>query len=291
VASFDEVIPPGQAGKVTAAVRTDGLAGTVSKVVTVTTDDPGRPTFPLTIRATIVASVDFFPARSMFLGLARSEGAAGKVLVRKNAGEKGTLEVTGLTSSATWLKVSARKVEVAEPQAPPLPPAQPSDWVIEARVEGEPRAGQVPAQVKFKTGLQREPEVDFQVVVRVPPPLSFSVPLLDLPYPGDPAQPVKGTVYVQLGSGQDGKGLSVESISPAFRAVVEQVDPRSFKVDITWTPIPGDTSREGAVVAKLGSLSTSMAVRVPAVAVAPPAAPPPVASPRLSPPVPPKGDR
>jgi len=274
VASFDEVIPPGQAGKVSAAIRTDGLSGAVSKVVTVTTDDPGRPTFTLTLRATIVASVDFYPSRSMFLAAGLPGGPGGKVLARKSADEKGSLEITGLTASAPWLKVSARKLEAAAPAGPGLPPSMPSDWLIEAKIEGEPPPGNNPAQVKFKTGLSREPEIEIPVNVRVPPPLSFSAPVLDMPVDAEPPQSARGTIYVLLGPGLDPKGLLVESVSPGFRAKTEPVDSRRVRVDVTWSPVAGDMSREGAIVAKLGELSASISVRLtaPVLPAAPPAA-------------------
>ncbi len=278
MASFDEVIPPGEAGKVIAAIRTDALSGAVSKVVTVTTDDPGRPTFALTLRATVVASVDFYPSRSMFVSARNPDNPGGKVLARKSANEKGSLEVTGLTASAPWLKVSARKLEAAAPAGAGLPPSIPSDWLIEARIEGEPPPGRNAVQVKFKTGLAREPEIEIPVVVIVPAPLSFSSPVLDLPTTNaDPPQSARGTVYVLLGSGLDPKGLSVESLSPAFRVKTEQVDPRRVRVDVTWSPVAGDTSRESAIEAKLGDLSASIAVRL--TAPVPPAPPPAVITP------------
>lgn len=275
MASFDEVIPPGEAGKVNAAIHTDNLSGAVSKVVTVTTDDPGRPTFALTLRATIVASVDFYPSRSMFVAARNPDNPGGKVLARKSANEKGSLEVTGLTASVPWLKVSARKLEAAAPAGAGLPPSIPSDWLIEARIEGEPPPGRNAVQVKFKTGLAREPEIEIPVVVIVPAPLSFSSPVLDLRTDAEPPQSARGTVYVLLGSGLDPKGLSVESLSPAFRAKAEQVDPRRVRVDVTWSPVAGDTSRESAIVAKLGELSASIAVKLTApVPPAPPSAAP-----------------
>ncbi len=262
MASFDEVIPPGQAGKVSAAMRTDGLSGQVSKIVTVTTDDPGRPTFNLTLRATIVASVDILPARSLFLSTGLVEKPVAKVLVRKSANERGELEITDLTSSVPWLKVSARKPGVGPPAGPGLPPSVPSDWLIEATVDGEPPPGGTTVQVKFKTGLAREAEVTLPAIVRVPPPLSFSMPVLDMPAVGEPPQSAQGAVDILLGAGLDAKDLSIESLTSTFRATTRSISPRRLRMDVTWSPIAGDTTREGAIVAKLGSLSASIAVRV-----------------------------
>ncbi len=262
MASFDEVIPPGQAGTVNALIHPENLSGPVSKVVTVTTDDPARPTFALTLRATIVASVDILPTRALLLTSGSPESAGTKVLVRKNATEKGDLEITGLSASEPWLKVSARKPGAAPPAGPGLPPSVPSDWLIEAALDGEPPPGHLSVQVKFKTGLAREPEVTLPAVVRVPPPLSFSVPALDMPANGDPPQTARGAVDILLGAGLNPKDVTIESLSPMFRATTTQIGPRRLRMEVTWSPVAGDTSREGAIVAKLGSLSASIAVRV-----------------------------
>ena len=50
---YDKVIAPGKVGSVTLEVaKTDGYKGEVSKTASVTTNDPERQTFTLTLRAT-----------------------------------------------------------------------------------------------------------------------------------------------------------------------------------------------------------------------------------------------
>src|SRR5688572_19883196 len=51
VADFDEIIKPGQTGKVTAHVDTVSFAGPTSKSVTLETNDPNTPSAQLTISA------------------------------------------------------------------------------------------------------------------------------------------------------------------------------------------------------------------------------------------------
>ncbi len=280
MASFDEVILPGQAGKVTAAVRTEGLAGAVSKVVTVTTDDPGRPTFSLTLRATIVASVDFFPSKMLFVAAGSPEGEPGRLLVRKSASEHGNLAISELASNAAWLKVSARKVEAPEPADGGLPPAMAADWVIEAKVDGKPPSARGTAVVKFKTGLQREPEVSFPVTLSVLPPLTFSTAMLYIPNPAVPGEPGRGTAFIQVRPGLDASGLTVETTPSAFGAVLERMGPHRYRVGVTWTPADAAAPREGALIAKLGAVSVSMGVRVNS-------QPAPVSGPAAAPAVPP----
>ncbi len=58
---FDKVIPPGQVGKVKAAIHTTTFKGPVSKSVTVTTNDPNKPTFSLQMKATVTVPIDVQP--------------------------------------------------------------------------------------------------------------------------------------------------------------------------------------------------------------------------------------
>jgi hypothetical protein len=263
VASFDEVVPPGKAGKVIAAVRTEGLAGVVNKVVAVTTDDPGRQNVTLMLRANIVTSVEFLPTRALFVPAGPAAAGTGKLVIRKNETEKGQLEISGISANVPWLKVSARKVE--SPESPPSSgavPAQPSDWVIEAKIEGEAPARQVSAEIRFKTGLPREPEISFPVTVRTISPITFSAPMVYLPYPGEPPQPERGTVYVRVEPPLDPNSLTVEAAPTAFQAVANLVGPTRVRIDVTWTPAGESTPREGTVVAKLGTALASVPVKV-----------------------------
>ncbi|MBZ5638767.1 MAG: hypothetical protein LAO51_08415 [Acidobacteriia bacterium] len=291
MASFDEVIPPGQVGKVVAAVKTEGMApGTVNKVVAVSTDDPGRQNFTLILRANIVTSVDFLPTRALFVPAGPAAAGTGKLVVRKNETEKGELRVSDIAANVPWLKVSARKVE--SPESPPSSgavPAQPGDWVVEAKIEGDPPAGQVTAEIRFKTGLPREPEITFPVTVRTTSPITFSAPMVYLPYPGEPPQPQRQTVYVRVEPPLDPNKLTVEATPAAFEAVANLVGPTRVRVDVTWTPAGESTPRDGTVTAKLGTAIVSVPVKVnpkaapivvnptpsPAPASVPPAAPVP----------------
>jgi hypothetical protein len=267
VASFDEVVPPGKAGKVTASVKTDGLLGVVNKVVSVTTDDPGRPNISLILRANIVTSVDFLPTRALFVPAGAAAAGTGKLVVRKNETEKGDLKVKDITASVPWLKVSARKVEVPEqPPSSGAVPAQPNDWVIEAKIDGEPPqappGGQLSAEIRFKTGLSREPEVTFPVTVRTTPPIQFSGPMVYIPYPGEPPQPQRSTIYVRVEPPLDPNSLKVEAVPPAFQAVANLVGPTRVRVDVTWTPSGENTPKDGSVTARLGTAVISVPVKV-----------------------------
>ena len=96
MASFDEAILPGQAGKVTASIRTDGYSGPISKPIAVRTNDPARPALTLTLRATVVASVNFYPGRNLVLSVGRGD----EKLCGSAPSARGCQEGTGSTPFA-----------------------------------------------------------------------------------------------------------------------------------------------------------------------------------------------
>lgn len=62
---FDKVIPPGGVGKVSAVIHTTTFKGPVSKSVTVTTNDPDKRTFSLTLKANVTVPIDIQPSENV----------------------------------------------------------------------------------------------------------------------------------------------------------------------------------------------------------------------------------
>lgn len=275
MASFDEAIPPGQAGKVTASVRTDGLSGPVNKVVTVQTNDAAKSTFTLTLRATIVGSVTFYPSRSMFLSVGQSEDNAARTLIRKDDSETGALAVTDLTSSVPWITATAKKIEAAGQAVVGLPPTLPGDFLLEAKLSGPAPKVPTPVEIRFKTGLTREPEATVQLTVRVLPELMLSTPQVILPAPAAGAA-AQGAVFLNVRRDLDPSDLQVMAEPPPFKVEKTAVGDHRFSLQVSWKDEPaGTVPRDGRVTVVLGAARATSTIRV-----LPPQVPPePVAAP------------
>jgi len=154
-------VPPGQEGRLKVTVKTAGYRGTVTKSIAVKSDDPVRPDVTLKVRMAIVGSAVLMPSHRLVLRYREGQSTTGKLLVRKDPTESGTLEVTELASSEPWLAVRVRKVDSEESMAGGIQPA-PGDFMLEAEVPESPGSGMHHAEVTFRTGLPREP------VIRVP---------------------------------------------------------------------------------------------------------------------------
>jgi hypothetical protein len=276
VASFDEAIPPGQAGKVTASVRTDGLAGSVSKVVTVQTNDPARTTFPLTLKATIVASVNFYPSRSLFLSIGQTEDNTARTILRKDDTETGALAVTELTSSVPWITATARRIDAAGQAAVGLPPTLPGDYLLEAKLTGPAPKVPTPVELRFKTGLAREPEASVQLTVRVLPELMLSTPQVILPAPA-PGVAAQGAVFLTVRRDLDPSELQVMAEPPPFKVEKSPSGEHRYALQLSWKDEPaGSAPRDGRLTVVLGGARATANVRVlpPQVPDAPVVAPP-----------------
>ena len=262
MASFDEVIPPGQVGKVTAQLHTDNYRGPVEKVITVTSTDPINPAVTLRFKANIVGSVQILPRPGLSFPAGMAWDYSGKVLIRKDQTEKGELKLTDVATNVPWLTAKARKVEKIEPPVDGLPDAEPGDYVLEVAVSDDaPQvAGGYP--VTFKTGLEREPEMTLPVSVVLQTPMRVMPSPLFLPQPQDESKGTAATLSVALRPGL-GKQPLTATVSPdSFTVSLEPDGPRKYKANVVWKPAGPDTPTKGNVVFRVGEESQTVLVRI-----------------------------
>ena len=94
---YDKSILPGGEGKIRASLDTAHYSGPISKTITVTTDDPAKATFTLTLKADIFTYVEISPSKSISLRTQAGQEAAQTVTlspkgVKELALKKITLE-------------------------------------------------------------------------------------------------------------------------------------------------------------------------------------------------------
>lgn len=262
MASYDEVIPPGQAGKVTATVKTENYRGPVEKSITVTTNDAKQPTFQLRIKATITGSVVLLPGHGLSFPSGANWNYSGRLLIRKDETETGGLKISDVTSSAPWLRASARRVEEVEPAAQGLPEARPGDYILDVSVDGAPPKGQPSQRVKFKTSLTREPEVTVPVSVVVPAGLTVVPSTITLAQP-KPGEEATGALTATIRPGLEKEKLEAVASPDAFQVKLEPVGPRRYKAIVSWNPNAEAAATQGTIIFRLGKEeSVTVLVRV-----------------------------
>lgn len=262
MASFDEVVPPGKAGTIRVSIHTANYKGTIGKTVTVTHNDASQGAVTLGVKANIVGSVDVLPYASLQLG-AKLKGFASpaKLIVRKDSTENGTLAVDGVTTSAPWLKVSARRVKSDEPSGDGIPAALPGDFVFSAQVEAPP-VGSHAESFTFKTGLPREPKVTVPVMVMVQAAVYLQPNDLILSPRPDASAGATGQVLASVREDLDPKTVVVTSDAPAFSAHVEPPGERAFRLVVDWEEKGKDSPTETKIHVRAGGETVDLPVRV-----------------------------
>jgi len=289
-------------GKVTAQLKTEGYRGPVEKAITVRSSDPAKSIVNLRLKANVVGSVDVLPRAYVGLPSAPQWEYETKLLVRKDATEKGELAITEFTTSVPWLKGKVRKVENPEPEAPGLPAAKPGDYVLDLALADETPAGQSAQNIRFKTALPREPVVSIPVIVAILQPIQ-TMPTSLVSNPPPDAAEVSMPFTAVLRPGLAKESFKAEVSPASFEVKVEPDGARRFKGTVTWKKKDGAPEKEGKLVLSASGQDVTIPVRVIERAVraqapagaAPPKAPgqpgtqpaSPVPSPAPSPQVPP----
>jgi len=264
VASYDEAIPPGQVGKISATVKTEGARGHIEKSITVTSNDDARGPVNLRLRADIVGSVEFLPRAGLLFPAGAQWDWSAKLLVRKDEGEKGELKISDVTASVPWIKATAKPVTEPLPAAEGVPMAFPGDWLLNVEVTDEAPKVQGAFDVKFKTGLTREPEAKLPISVVLQHPMRAVPSSLMLQAPPAGGE-VSGTVTVALRPGLDKETPTATVSAEAFSVKLEPAGHRKFAARVTWRPdpkAPESTPRSAVVTLKIADGQLPIQVRV-----------------------------
>jgi hypothetical protein len=244
-------------------MKTGSHRGALSKPVTVTTNDPAQASVVLNIQAQVQGSVLVLPTAA--LSFATFSERPGRLLIRKDPTETGTLAVGGVAATLDWLQVTARKVADGETAIEGVPQAQAGDWLIEVRPASMPTPGAYNGTLTFDTGLPREPKVSVPLMTFVRPPITAS--------PGEAVLRgnVETIVLVAARPDVDADALRATAEPAGLEAVLERSAQRTFRLHVAWKGDPATRPSAGKV--KLGSGAASIEIPV-RFENAPPAAPP-----------------
>jgi hypothetical protein len=243
----------------TVTLRTEKLKGKVGKGISVYSNDPDTPTLRLAVRATIWGSVVVLPREYIAIGGKQTRRGTSKVLVRQDPTESGELKISGLRASLPWLAAEAQKLDAKRPPSDGLPLGLPGDYLLEVKIAEPPenRASRIRANVTFKTGLERQPEVSIPVTVDLRPPVSLSAGklLLDSPAEGEVTEK---TVLVTVRPGLDPNRLKAAAHPESLKVELKPAGPRQFKAHVYWD---GRALEEGFVTFSIGGESHGLPVQ------------------------------
>lgn len=235
-------------------MKTAGHRGELTKTISVRTDDPQSASTVLSIHATIEGSVLLLPTPAISLSTFRAGPRGGKILVRQDPTENGTLALSDVKVSLPWLTVKSRKVVSAGEREEGLPEAQPGDWVLELDPSGEPEPGNYQASVVFKTGLPREPEVTVPAYVSVRGVFTVS------PREAVVTPPAETVVLVAVRPDTDPDSVRVTAKPEGVHAELEKTSARAFRLHVSWKG-EGAPPASGEVTVASGEKTETIPVR------------------------------
>ncbi len=258
MASFDEVILPGQVGLLKVRLDTSKISGRTSKQIAVFTNDPKALETTVVLKAEVVSSVLLIPVNSLQLTNTGQRQDRGKrLLIRKDPTERGELRVTDLRASVDWIAASVRKLEVETTVGPTFPRGRPGDYLLEISFVNYPPNGVSKAEVTFKTGLPRFPEKT------VPINVDYAAPVImnrqEIVLPAGVAGEYKDSVLLTIRKGLDPATLSVQSHVDPVQIALQQVGERHFKLFLIWN---GEPFEPGILSASVGGHHYDLPVRI-----------------------------
>lgn len=223
---FTKVVPPGQEGKITLSVGTEGYTGPVSKNAEVYTNDPQKPQFTLVInfivpndmtpQGKIVGPFIVGPTNQWSARSPRGLSANGLITVYNNTAEP--IKITQMTPGGEAFSVKLQTLEEGK------------RYALEVLSSPTLPTGNHTQTVRLATDSKQMPEltVDLQVIIAPavtvnPANLVFeNVPVSD---PEADVTYLSKFVWVKLGRGN---GLEVKSITsslPFLKINNESTDP------------------------------------------------------------------
>jgi hypothetical protein len=213
----------------------------------------------LSLRAVILGSVIVLPREYITVGGPPTGKRGSKVLVRQDPLESGELTITDLKTSLPWLEARAERLEQKRPPSDGLPVGRPGDYLLEVEAERPPEipSERTRAQLSFKTGLKRQPEVTIPINIDLRPPVILSTKRLLLAPPAD-GEVTNGTILVSVRPGLNPGLLRAEASPDSLKVELEPAGSRRFKAHVSWD---GGKLEGGAVIFNVGGESHELPVQ------------------------------
>ena len=157
VVKFDNQIPPGTTGTISAKVDTSNFNGPISKSMLVATNDPNIPSLSLVIKALVRPYVEVLPRPLVRFNAVQGERTEQKLTVV--SAEADGLVVSKVETSLSFLETEIRKLGKDELiQGKPEP-----QYEVTLRLSEDAPAGPVSARAMIHTSNPKAPKVPVRI--------------------------------------------------------------------------------------------------------------------------------
>jgi len=228
--SFDSLVPAGGEGRITLALDTHSLSGSVAKSAVVVTDDPVTPQATLTVAALVTTPVVVLPTGYLRVEtLVGRGGAASQVLASDDA----SFRPDGVETEVAWLKGSVEPLPTAER----LAGRGSVQYRLTLSVSPEAPEGLLGGTVRVRTGLARPSALEVPIAGFVRPSVSLSASRIDFRSFGPSSEPLRR--FFVLTGNDEAATLSVLSASVTVKGITVKAAPLdAHRVEVTLTAEP-----------------------------------------------------
>jgi hypothetical protein len=250
VTEFDKVIPPGGAGKVTAAIHTTNFKGPIAKSVTVTTNDPDHRTFALQLKAVVTVPIDVQPSENVaFMGRYDELKPQELTLV---ASDGKPFDISSATPADTTFTVKVEatpETGTAEKPKPGTLASGSSRYKVTISPPAEPKIGRLMTQIDINTTHPKVATLTLRVNGNVTGDITFAPQTVMLMVGGAAtAEQKEAKVLLEKPTGDPLKILGVTANNPGLKPSYKMLkDGREAEITIKYDGAPLTTALNAAV--------------------------------------------
>jgi len=280
VTEFDKVIRPGGVGKVNANIDTTTLKGPVTKTVTVTTNDPDKPTFTLTMKVDVKVPIDVQPSETaMFQGRAGNLKPQELTLTATDGKPFDIVSVTPSDANVT-ATIAADPAENAGSPKAGTAASGAKKYVLKVQASPTLKLGSTSGSIAVKTTHPKSADMTIRYFANVTGNLQVMPERVMLSVPDDP--PTEGvTQHVALKRAPDATGqVKVKSTASSDARVTAKLttkkDGEDYDLAVTYSgPPPTSSTIANVTVETTDSLQPTLTIPVHVRAQAPASVAPP----------------
>ncbi len=232
VADYDNVIAPGQSGKVRVSVDTSTFSGAIAKGVTVFTNDPATPQMELTIKAQVEPFIKVKPGYARYITV-QGEDKEGTIVQTLWTPDGSPMKIVKVDSPYPYLKVEFHE---AKPEERLKEIADQPQWKVEMHLSNDAPVGPLTESVKIYTDSAKQKLVQVPVSGFVRPMVAVTPQVADFGQV-TVSDPIRKSLNVQNFATEPIKITGVESSVQGIEAQVEAIrDGREYEVRVTLKP-------------------------------------------------------
>jgi hypothetical protein len=250
ITEFDKTIEAGKTGKVHAKITLSSFDGPITKLISVSTNDPANPLLTLAITAKVIPWISAKPGFARFLVLQGETNDAVQTSVLVSP-EGTPFKILRVESSVPGAAASFH--EAAEAQR--LPGFNGKQWAVDIKLNNNIKVGPLADYVTVTTDHPHQKEIKIAVSGMVRPMFSINPARIDL---GEVTNIKDGEkrVYIRYNN-LNGSDVKITEASCSIKAVNVNVKPSAnrneYELTITLDPAISKGIFNGKITAKTSS--------------------------------------